>query len=257
MPNSLPSFCRSRSTGKERDSESGLDYFGARYYASDMGRWMSPDWAAKPVAVPYAQFGSPQTLNLYAYVANNPVANRDADGHICIFGIGHCNNDPPLPAPTPSPTKVLYPPPKPQLDKSGNPGPPKPPSTPQPAPMTYKAGVPRPASDSDLGKMLACTNTCVAPAPMPVTSTSEAVPGHPEIHQPDSPHGRGEAADVAPGKDEAHATLMCAATCGSGFAQNEYSNPSPHATGPHIHLQTTEGKNGSSGDLPDIPDELQ
>ena len=29
-------------TGKERDAESGLDYFGARYYASNMGRWMSP-----------------------------------------------------------------------------------------------------------------------------------------------------------------------------------------------------------------------
>jgi RHS repeat-associated protein len=30
-------------TGKERDAESGLDYFGARYYGSNMGRWMSPD----------------------------------------------------------------------------------------------------------------------------------------------------------------------------------------------------------------------
>jgi RHS repeat-associated protein len=39
--------CAFRSTGKERDSESGNDYFGARYYASTMGRFMSPDWAAK------------------------------------------------------------------------------------------------------------------------------------------------------------------------------------------------------------------
>ena len=31
------------STGKERDTESGNDYFGARYYASTMGRWLSPD----------------------------------------------------------------------------------------------------------------------------------------------------------------------------------------------------------------------
>jgi RHS repeat-associated protein len=30
-------------TGKERDTESGNDYFGARYYASSMGRFMSPD----------------------------------------------------------------------------------------------------------------------------------------------------------------------------------------------------------------------
>jgi RHS repeat-associated protein len=41
-------------TGKERDAESGNDYFGARYYASSMGRWMSPDWSAKVEPVPYA-----------------------------------------------------------------------------------------------------------------------------------------------------------------------------------------------------------
>ena len=35
------------STGKERDTESGNDYFGARYYASSMGRFLSPDWSAK------------------------------------------------------------------------------------------------------------------------------------------------------------------------------------------------------------------
>jgi RHS repeat-associated protein len=39
-------------TGKERDAESGLDYFGARYYASSMGRFMSPDWSAKEEPVP-------------------------------------------------------------------------------------------------------------------------------------------------------------------------------------------------------------
>jgi hypothetical protein len=41
--------------------------FGARYYASTMGGFMSPDWAAKATAVPYAVFGDPQTLNLYSY----------------------------------------------------------------------------------------------------------------------------------------------------------------------------------------------
>lgn len=35
--------CPSRYTGKERDAESGLDNFGARYYGSSMGRFMSPD----------------------------------------------------------------------------------------------------------------------------------------------------------------------------------------------------------------------
>jgi len=68
-------------TGKERDTESGLDNFGARYNASSLGRFMTPDWAAKPTAVPYAMFGNPQSLNLYSYVNNNPTTTRDPDGH--------------------------------------------------------------------------------------------------------------------------------------------------------------------------------
>lgn len=68
-------------TGKERDAESGLDYFGARYYASNFGRWMSPDWAAKAQPVPYAKLDNPQSLNLYGYVLNNPLSKIDADGH--------------------------------------------------------------------------------------------------------------------------------------------------------------------------------
>lgn len=72
-----------RFTGKERDVESGLDYFGARYYASSMGRWMSPDWADKPEAVPYSDLGNPQSLNLYGYVRNNPLSKADPDGLDC------------------------------------------------------------------------------------------------------------------------------------------------------------------------------
>jgi RHS repeat-associated protein len=68
-------------TGKPRDTETTLDYFGARYYSSGMARWMSPDWADKPTTVPYAQFGDPQSLNLYGYVTNNPVSSQDGDGH--------------------------------------------------------------------------------------------------------------------------------------------------------------------------------
>ena len=78
----------SRSTGKERDAESGNDYFGARYYSSAMGRWMSPDWSAKAEPVPYAKLDNPQSLNLYAYVLNNPLKGIDPDGHVCIFGHG-------------------------------------------------------------------------------------------------------------------------------------------------------------------------
>jgi RHS repeat-associated protein len=71
----------SRSTGKERDTESGNDYFGARYYASSMGRFMSPDWSAKIMPVPYATMDDPQSLNLYAYMRNNPLGGTDPDGH--------------------------------------------------------------------------------------------------------------------------------------------------------------------------------
>jgi RHS repeat-associated protein len=70
-----------RYTGKERDSESGNDYFGARYFASNMGRFTSPDWSAEEEPVPYAKLGNPQTLNLYAYVGNNPMSRADIDGH--------------------------------------------------------------------------------------------------------------------------------------------------------------------------------
>lgn len=68
-------------TGQERDSESGLDYFGARYYSGSLGRFISADWSAVPVPVPYANFGDPQTLNLYSYVENSPLNKIDADGH--------------------------------------------------------------------------------------------------------------------------------------------------------------------------------
>jgi RHS repeat-associated protein len=75
------SSIQSRTTGKERDAESGNDYFEARYYSSSMGRFMSPDWAAKEEPVPYADLDDPQSLNLYSYVRNNPLSKSDPDGH--------------------------------------------------------------------------------------------------------------------------------------------------------------------------------
>ncbi len=72
---------RPRSTGKERDAESGNDYFEARYYSSSMGRFMSPDWSAQEEPVPYAKLDNPQTLNLYSYVENNPLTSTDPTGH--------------------------------------------------------------------------------------------------------------------------------------------------------------------------------
>jgi RHS repeat-associated protein len=69
-------------TGKERDVESGNDYFEARFYSSISGRFMSPDWSAKVAPVPYATMDDPQSLNLYAYVHNNPITGLDPDGHM-------------------------------------------------------------------------------------------------------------------------------------------------------------------------------
>lgn len=72
---------RYKFSSKERDTESGLDNFGARFDSSSLGRFMTPDWAARPTAVPYAVFGDPQSLNLYGYVRNDPVSRSDLDGH--------------------------------------------------------------------------------------------------------------------------------------------------------------------------------
>ncbi len=74
-------------TGKLRDTETNLDYFGARYYSSQLGRW--PDWSDSPEPVPYANLANPRSLNLYSYVLNNPATATDPDGHICFLGIGN------------------------------------------------------------------------------------------------------------------------------------------------------------------------
>ncbi len=60
-------------TGKERDAESNLDNFGARYFGSSMGRFMSPD----PLA---GHTEDPQTLNRYVYVRDNPLSLTDPTG---------------------------------------------------------------------------------------------------------------------------------------------------------------------------------
>jgi RHS repeat-associated protein len=67
-------------TGKERDSESGLDNFGARYDSSSMGRFMSPD----PENVG-ASLDAPQSWNAYSYVLNNPLNFVDPTGLDCIY----------------------------------------------------------------------------------------------------------------------------------------------------------------------------
>jgi RHS repeat-associated protein len=70
-------------TGMERDSEttSNLDNFEARYMESTLGRFMSPD----PSGIWLADATDPKQLNLYNYVANNPLSNTDPSGLCTVF----------------------------------------------------------------------------------------------------------------------------------------------------------------------------
>ena len=75
-----------RFTGKEHDTESGLDYFGARYLASSMGRFTSPD--------PMLNSGrpdDPQTWNRYSYALNNPLSITDPTGMYNL--VNNCAGD--------------------------------------------------------------------------------------------------------------------------------------------------------------------
>jgi RHS repeat-associated protein len=66
---------RQQFTAKERDVETELDYFGARYFSSTKGRFTSPDEFWKD-----SQVGDPQSWNKYAYVRNNPLKYIDPEG---------------------------------------------------------------------------------------------------------------------------------------------------------------------------------
>ncbi|HAZ11510.1 MAG TPA: hypothetical protein DCY86_01860, partial [Bdellovibrionales bacterium] len=66
-------------TGKKTDDESGLIYFGARYYDPKLGRFITAD---SVVQDPY----DPQSLNRYSYTSNNPINRIDLDGHKWSWG---------------------------------------------------------------------------------------------------------------------------------------------------------------------------
>ena len=63
-------------TGKERDAETGLNYFGARYMSAAYGRFTSPD----PIFITRQRIGDPQQWNSFNYARNNPFLFVDPDG---------------------------------------------------------------------------------------------------------------------------------------------------------------------------------
>jgi len=84
---SSPDGLNLKFTGKERDAESGLDYFGARYFSGAQGRFTSPD---EPFNDQYPS--DPQSWNLYSYVRNNPLRNVDPSGEDCITATNQTQN---------------------------------------------------------------------------------------------------------------------------------------------------------------------
>jgi len=67
-------------SGKERDAESQLDYFGARYYDRSQYRFISVDPICSSSHCPF----SSQNWNLYSYCRSNPISYLDPDGRDVI-----------------------------------------------------------------------------------------------------------------------------------------------------------------------------
>lgn len=76
-------------TGKELDDESGLYYYGARYYDPSLGRFISQDpMALNEAERPLGSFlNDPQALNGYTYARNNPIAYNDPTGQFAILAL--------------------------------------------------------------------------------------------------------------------------------------------------------------------------
>jgi RHS repeat-associated protein len=235
-------------TGKERDPETGgpngNDYFGARYYASSMARWLSPDWSAKVEPVPYAKMDDPQSLNLYAYVGNNPLTTIDPDGHggsgcqSSSAQVGSCQKQSAVNKGGTDDGQGAQ-------KKDSNTQTPTQSTTDPAPPLKYdmKQPVPPLPAAGPILPVLQCMQSCSS---FVISSTAEDTPRHP----PGTPHRLNEAADLEVGLGKEHSTLQCAANCGAHFGLDERAHPSKNSSGPHVHVQVTPGRNGGRGDLP-------
>jgi len=243
-------------TGDERDAESGLDHTWFRQYSSTEGRWLTPD----PLGLGAFDLSNPQSLNLYAYVLDNPVNLIDPLGLACAFyvqlytwndgwhpagvegyfgdsGIFQRIGDkiekerPEGPPQQPKQRKL-----SPPANNNSNNLPQCPPTNANGS-VVYKSGVP-PASPQ-IDNLMLCVSSCMGGGPFRATSTSDS-------HPPNDPHTRGLAVDgTIPGSPSQ--VMQCGANCGAVYEQNEYLHPSPNATAGHYHFQLVPGRGGALG----------
>jgi len=88
-------------TGKERDAETGLDYFGARYYGNWLGRWSTSDpynpiLRSRNLEQFHTYLGQPQNWNRYVYALNNPLKYFDPNGenvYVVTYTTGNREGD--------------------------------------------------------------------------------------------------------------------------------------------------------------------
>jgi hypothetical protein len=136
-----------------------------------------------------------------------------------------------IPVPRPSPANQLAQA-APDLQGSGQ------------APPNF-AGIPRnpgvPLPSGDAARLLQCMVQANPNIVNSITSTSEYVPKRGAT----DPHYSNQAIDI--GTADPVTAMQLAALCGALYQQNEYVKPSPHATGPHVHLQTRPGLGGATG----------